>query len=74
MTPLSARRLAVVMSSPRYPAIRSALLARFSRTDLDAWARGQLPSPANRLLLNHMSGCFISRDGWSTPRPSRKAA
>jgi hypothetical protein len=72
--PLSSRRLKIILTTDRYPAIKSAFLARFSRADLEAWARGQLPSPANRLLLNHMSGCFISRDGWRISRPGRKAA
>jgi hypothetical protein len=74
MLALSARRLQIILTTDRYPAIKSAFLARFSRADLEAWARGQLPSPANRLLLNHMSGAFITRDGWAIARPGRKAA
>jgi hypothetical protein len=66
--PLSARRLTVILTTTRYPAVRAALRSRFEQTDLEAWSKGQTPSPANRLILDQMSGNFVTRDGWCSPR------
>jgi hypothetical protein len=72
--PLSSRRLRVILSTDRYPAIRSALLARWSRSQLGLWANGTVPNGAARLELSSMSGALIPRDGWAIARAGRKAA
>lgn len=72
--PLSARRIAVVLTSPRYFAIRRAFLSRWPLEKLTAWASGVTPTMAARLELSNHSGGFVPRDGWRVHRPSRKAA